>query len=201
MPVIKTMAVNNTKNIATQTINSAVEKVLKGNDVGYDKLMILEKDSGGDITAVKSDTLQIDTLKYEITNEAVKELNAIDPKDISVPLGTVIGGQIFTGLGPQISVRVEPIGNVDTQIVNEFSSAGINQTRQQILLYIKTEITIIVSSYNVTTSVESNFTIADTVIVGNVPDSYTVVEDSAASSQSNSQKIFTYGKNSSTPSK
>lgn len=193
MPLIKTMAINNAKNMATQTINNAAGKVIEDDKIDYNKLMILEKDSSGKITAVKADTLQIDLLKYKITNEAIKELDSIDSSELGVPIGTIIGGQLFSGAGPRINVKIEPVGNVETKIVNEFTSTGINQTRQQVMLNVKTSITIIVSSYNVTTSVESNFTIADTVIVGDVPNSYTVVEDSAADSESTSQKIFTYG--------
>jgi sporulation protein YunB len=201
MPLIKTTAVNNARNMATQTINNAAGKVLKEKQIDYDKLMTLEKDSRGRITAVKADSLQIDLLKYEITNEAIKEINAIDSSELGVPVGTVIGGQLLSGTGPRINVKIEPVGNVETQIVNGFTSTGINQTRQQIMLSVKASITIMVSSYNITTSVESNFAIADSVIVGNVPDYYTVVEDSGASGENASQKIFTYGKNQSAASK
>jgi len=201
VPIIKIIAVNNARNTATQTINNAAGKVLKNEKIDYDKLMTLEKDNGGEITAVKADSLQIDLLKYEITNEAIKEINEINSNKLSIPVGTVIGGQLLSGTGPRIKVKIEPVGNVEARIFNEFTSTGINQTRQQVMLDITASITIMVSSYSVSTKVESNFTIADTVIVGSVPDSYTVVEDNAADSQSTSQKIFTYGKNQSSASK
>jgi sporulation protein YunB len=190
MPVIKTMAINNARNAATMAINNAAGKVLKEQNIDYDKLMTLEKDSSGKITAVKADALQIDMLKYEVTNEAVKEINAINSSELSIPIGTIIGGQIFSGLGPRIQVTVEPVGNVETSIDNEFTSTGINQTRQEVMLDVKTSITIIVSSYNVSTTVDSNFDIADTVIVGDVPNSYFVADDN--SSSSDADKLFAY---------
>lgn len=201
MPLIKTIAVNNARNAATQTINNAAGKVIKNDNIDYDKLMSLDKDASGQITAVKANTIQIDLLKYEITNEAIDELNSINSGSLGVPVGTVVGGQLFSGLGPHIRVRIEPVGSIETQLVNEFTSAGINQTRQQIILTVKASVTIMVSSYSVTTDVSSNFTIADTVIVGKVPDSYTVVEDSSAGSESDAQKIFTYGGSSGNSSK
>jgi len=118
-------------------------------------------------------------------------LNEADTSSLSIPLGTVIGGQLFHGLGPKIRVNIERIGSAETKIINEFSSAGINQTRQQVLLEVDASITVLVSTSHITTNVKSNYTIADTVIVGNVPDSYTVVDDS--SGKSNSDKIFIYG--------
>lgn len=131
LPIVETMAVNNARNLATETINKAAGKVLSEENVNYDNLMTLEKDGNGNITAVKADTLRIDELKYKITNEVIKELNGIDTSDLGIPIGTIIGGQLFSGMGPKVKVRIEPVGSAETKIVNEFSSAGINQTRQQ----------------------------------------------------------------------
>lgn len=192
LPVVKTMAVNNARTAATSTINNAAGKVLNENKIDYDKLITLEKDSNGKINAVKADTLEIDLLKYQITNEAVKELNDINSSKIGVPIGTVLGGQLFSGMGPRVNVTIEPVGNVETNIVNKFTSTGINQTRQEVILDVKASITIIVSSYSLNTSVESNFDIADTIIVGDVPDSYMEITD--GTSQSSSDKVFKYGK-------
>ena len=201
LPILKTMAVNNAKIIALQTVNNAVGKVLKDNDVTYDKLMNFRTDSTGKITAVEADTLQINLLKYEITKETIKEINDIDKASLGIPLGTIIGGDLLSGTGPCINVEIAPIGNVETNITNQFSAAGINQTRQEINLNVKTSITVIISSCNVSTDIESNFTLADTVIVGGVPDYYTVVEDGSSSGLSNSEKAFIYGKNQSSVSK
>lgn len=192
MPVIKTMAVNNARIVAISTINNAAGKVLKDNKIDYDKLITLEKDSNGKINAVKADTLEIDLLKYQITNEAVKEMNAINSNRLDVPIGTVIGGQLFSGMGPRVHVTIEPVGNVETNIENKFTSTGINQTRQEVILDVKASITVIVSSYNVNTNVDTNFDIADTIIVGDVPDSYMQITD--GTSQSTSDKVFKYNK-------
>lgn len=192
LPVIKTMAVNNARTTAISTINNAAGKVLKDNKIDYDKLITLEKDSNGKINAVKADTLEIDLLKYQITNEAVKEINSINSSSLDVPVGTVIGGQLFSGMGPRVHVTIEPVGNVETNIENKFTSTGINQTRQEVILDVRASITVIVSSYNVSTNVDTNFDIADTIIVGDVPDSYMQITDD--SSQSNSDKVFKYGK-------
>lgn len=190
-PVIKTMALNNARIVTTETINDAVGRVLKEQNVDYDKLMSLDKDANGNVTAVKADTMEINLLKYQVTNEAVKGLNNIDSSKLSVPVGTLVGGQFFSGLGPHVHVTISPVSNVETEIVNNFTSTGINQTRQEVMLNIKATITIIVSSYTFSTTVSSNFDIADTVIVGKVPGSFVVVNDGSGSGTAN--KIFTYG--------
>lgn len=192
IPIIKTMAISNAKNIATQTINNAAGKVLKKEKLSYDQIMMLERNKSGQVTAVKANTLQIDVLKYEITNEALREMSNMNTGSLGVPIGTVIGGELFSGFGPHINVKVEPLGNIQTEIDNEFTSTGINQTRQQVILKVRAAITVIVSNYTLVTDVQSNFVIADTVIVGSVPNSYTVIEEAADAGTA--EKVYTYGR-------
>jgi sporulation protein YunB len=192
MPVIKTMAVNNARIAATETINNAAGLVLKNNNIDYDKLVTLEKDSSGKIQAVKADSLEIDLLKYQITNEVVKDINNINSSELSIPIGTLIGGQLFSGLGPRINVTIAPVGNVETNIINKFTSTGINQTRQEVMLDVNASITIIVSSYNITTNVDTNFDIADTIIVGDVPGTYMYVNGDSSTSSNDAAKMFEY---------
>lgn len=190
MPVVCTIAAAKARIESTKVINDAVSTVLREDDISYDKLMSFEKNSAGKITAVKADTLQINLFKYDITNEIVDRLDHMSSSNLGIPIGTVIGGPIFTNRGPRVSVDILPVGNVDTSVTSSFTSTGINQTRQRIMLDVKTNITVIIASYNVNTAVESNVVIAETVIVGDVPGQYTVVEDS-----SDPSKIFTYDPN------
>lgn len=190
-PVAKTFGVNEARSEAIATINDAVGKVLRDNEINYDTLMSFEKSGSGSITAVKANSGQIDLLKYKVTDQAIKNLKALKNHEYGIPLGTLIGGQIFSGLGPTVYIDVEPIGSVNAQIDNKFSSAGINQTRQQIYLDVKTEIMVILASYDTKVNIETNYCIADTVIVGSVPDSYTVVGDD--SGVSTDGKIYAYG--------
>ena len=188
MPILRTAAIYRAQIVAANTVNDAVGKVLREDDISYDKLMTFDKNSDGAITAVTADTLQINLLKYDITSEVIRELQNIPASDLAIPLGNVVGGQIFTGRGPMIYVHVQPIGNVISSITSSFSDAGINQTRQQIMLNVHTDIAVMISIYTVSTSVESNFCIADTVIIGSVPSYY--FEGSSGSSAENA---FIYG--------
>lgn len=172
MPVLKTAAVYRARMVAITTINDAVGKVLKEDDISYDKLMNLEKNSSGQIQAVTANSLQINLLKYDITNEVVNELSKVGKSDMSIPLGNVIGGQLFTGRGPFIKIKFYPVGNVISEITSDFTAAGINQTRQQIMLDVRADITVMMSSYNVSTSVDSNVCIAELTIIGSVPNTY-----------------------------
>lgn len=192
MPSLKAAATYRARTAAINTINSAVGTVLKRDGTSYEKLMTIDRDTSGDITSVEADSMQINLLKYDITNEVLKQLNNMnETSDIGIPLGTVFGGPLLAGRGPFVHIKVYPTGTVNSEITSTFSSAGINQTRQQIELYVKADLAVMISAYNVGTQVSTNFTIADSVIVGSVPNSYTVVDGESDTSN----KIFTYGQN------
>jgi sporulation protein YunB len=176
MPVMKTLAVNKADLVAVSAINNAASKVLKANSVSYDKLIIYQKDQIGDIIAVTTDALEVNKLKYDIIYETIAELNSIKSSDLKIPLGNALGGALFTNRGPNINVKLSPIGNVNANISSVFTSAGINQTRQQIMLNIKVKLTIILASYTITQDINSNLCIAESVIVGKVPNAYTNIE-------------------------
>jgi sporulation protein YunB len=183
LPVMKTLAVNKANLVAVSIINNAANKVLKSNSITYDKLIYYQKDANGDIVAVTTDALEINKLKYDIVNETIGELSNIKSSDLKIPLGNVFGGALFTNKGPNIDVRLTPIGNVNADISSVFTSAGINQTRQQIMLNVKVRLTIILSSSNVTQDINSNICIAESIIVGKVPNSFTNIDGSTTAQE------------------
>jgi len=69
-----------------------------------------------------------------------------------------------------------PSGSVVTSVSNVFDSAGINQTRHQIMLNIKSTVSVIIPGYITSVPVETNMCIAESVIVGLVPDTYANVQ-------------------------
>lgn len=189
-PVLKAAAVNKAKVSAINTINNAVGEVLTKNQITYDDLMTFDKDSNGYITSLNANTMQMNLLKYDITKEVIKELSEMGSSNLSIPLGTIMGGQIFMGRGPRVGFAYQPMGNVNSNITSTFTAAGINQTRQQIMLTVNADITVLTSAYTISTKVQSDVCIADTVIVGLVPGSYTVINGMT----SDAGNAFIYGR-------
>lgn len=183
MPVLQTTAVYRAKVVAADVVNNAVGKVLEQDDVTYDQLMTFEKNSSGSITAVKADTIQINRIRTDVVREVIREIDEIKPSELGIPLGTVIGGGLLSGRGPVIHIRIYPVGNVTAEISSEFTSAGINQTRQQINLDVRTDIAVVIPGYSIGTGVDSNFSIAESIIVGSVPS--TVINGFSGSSTDN----------------
>lgn len=171
--VIAQMAESRAKNIAQSVINQAIEEGMKNEQINYDDLVYLEKDNNGQITALKSNIIESNRIKSVITQDIMKRLTDIPSSQLSIPIGNLVNGGIFSGRGPKIPIHLTPLGSVSAAFRHNFSSAGINQTRHQIVFDAKVSIVILLPGKSVSAQVSGEVTIAETVIVGSVPGSYT----------------------------
>lgn len=178
-PVVQVYSAYQAKVYATRLINDAIYGELATADIRYDNLTIITHDANGTVTSIQTDMVGLNRLRGRATDAVLRNLRQMDQQTISIPMGTLSGFQIFTGRGPTVQMKVQPAGTLQTRIENRFDSAGINQTRHQIMLVMDMTVSAVIPGYTVSTEVETNFCLAETVIVGTVPDSYTQVEDSS----------------------
>ena len=183
-PIIKKSAMYQAKNAATQAINDAVSAELEELGVTYSSFVTLVKNTQGDIAAIQTDTVTASQINAALLDAVMDRLSDPEYQEIRLPVGTLFGGAFLSGHGPQISFRVIPEGYVESELKSNFQTAGINQTLHQIVLEIKVKVTALIPGYSQTTDVTSSFQIAQTVIVGDVPESFTEVTDGQSSTLS-----------------
>ena len=73
-------------------------------------------------------------------------------------------------------MKIQLYGNVTANIRSDFEGAGINQTRHRILCDVKVGVSAVIPGCSSYTEVENSFTVSETVLLGNVPDSFTSVD-------------------------
>ena len=61
-------------------------------------------------------------------------------------------------------------GATVSEFENVFVSAGVNQTQHSVMLHLKTSVVSVLSGRRVTFDVNTSFCVAQTVIVGSVPE-------------------------------
>lgn len=174
-PMIKSMAAYQARVYATRVINEAVSAQLTGNGVSYDALVKVTTDYNGQVTSVQTDMIRLNLLKATMTNEASQQLSLLQNQTIRIPLGTLLGWQLLSGRGPRIEFKIVPAGFVQSQLNHRFDSAGINQTRHQIVMQLDANIIAILPGYTSASEISSSLILAETVIVGVSPESFTQV--------------------------
>ena len=112
-------------------------------------------------------------LQTDILDIILTRLAEVSDTELSIPLGTLTGSALLAGRGPRINVRMESVGSSSAHFENAFASAGINQTKHQIMLNVDVSVSILLPGFTTATKVSNAFTVAETVIVGAVPDTYT----------------------------
>ena len=172
-PILTSLATTRVSNTVNGIVGVAVNETIYSGDVDYDRLISFEKDNEGRITAVKSNMAEFNRLQSAILVEILTKLSEVSTKDISIPIGTLTGSPLLAGRGPLIRVRMQSVGSSSARFENAFTSAGINQTKHQIYLVVDVYVSILLPGFSTVTKVSSSYAVAETVIVGSVPDNYT----------------------------
>jgi sporulation protein YunB len=169
-PIIKSITTNQARIKSVNTINRVIADELEKNSVSYSDLVSIERDSNGKVLAITTQMVKMNELKATIITDVQKVLADDGHMDVGVPLGTLLGNEFLHGYGPNIPLRLTLSGNVNADFKSVFESAGINQTRHQIYLNIHTSVYSFLPGFNTTTEVDTNVPIAETIIVGEVPE-------------------------------
>lgn len=162
--------------LALEFISDAVSSELS-NDSAYSRLISFEKASDGKITALLVDSQKINLLKENITRAILKKLADVPPADISVKLGDLTGNEIFLGKGPTVPVKISSVGKIDVKFADSFSSAGINHTRHKLIIEAELSFALTLPTSAPTVTAKSSIIVGETILVGDIPDSYTYIDD------------------------
>lgn len=177
-PLIKSIAENQAKISATNIINDEVLRELSDKSSYYSELVSIKTDNNGKILAVTTDSQKVNVLKSSVSSNIQREMPSSNPQKVAVPLGTLTGVELLTGRGPLVNMKVSIPGTVSTDIKSEFVQAGINQTKHQIYIFVKTQVNALIPGFPITTTVETSILVSEIVIVGDVPNVYADVNKS-----------------------
>ena len=172
-PIISSMATARVSNTVNRIVVEAVSDAIQGGEIDYGVLVEFEKDDSGHVTALKSNMAAFNRLQSRISDDILLRLSEVSTTMLSIPIGTLTGSSLLAGRGPVIKVKMQSVGSTTASFRNTFSSAGINQTRHQILLDVHVNVSILLPGFRTSPKVSNEISVAATVIVGSVPENYT----------------------------
>lgn len=158
----------------------------------YAALVQLERDSASGVTALRTDSILLNRLKADAARAVYDAVLALEDDALSVPLGSVLLPTFLTGCGPELHIGMVGLGHVDAEFLSAFTTAGINQTRHQILLEVEARVRLLSLFGGRTVQVCTRLAVSDTVIVGNTPEQYTYIDDTESDLLG---KVVDYGHN------
>lgn len=176
-PMVVELALDAATDDITLVVNKVLAEKMRDGTLKYGDMVSLEKDEDGNITALITNMANVNALQADITNAVTDAFLEYDITSVEIPVGSLLGGAILSGRGPRLSVDILSIVNVVSCFRNEFSSAGINQTRHSIKMDVDVMMGVLLTGFQDRfDTVHTEVTVAETVIVGEVPDAYAAIQ-------------------------
>lgn len=167
---ISTLAETQVRNATSDLINDAIDGQIENGNIQYDRIVYFEKDLNGRITALKTNMSEVNRLKTAILNLINDEILAMDTANLGIALGNLFLPELLSDTGPEIPVHILSIRNSDASFDSAFSEAGINQTLHKLSMVVSVDVAILVLGKTQLFTVSSQVVVAETIIVGEVPD-------------------------------
>lgn len=172
-PVVVDLATARTSNAVNRIVVAAVNDAVNSGRIDYEQLVDFDKDAEGHVTALRSNMAAFNRLQASIADDILQRMAEVSSTDLAIPIGTLTGSPLLAGRGPCLRVRMQSVGTATARFDNQFSSAGINQTRHRIILDVDVHVSILLPGLTTYTKVSNEISVAETVIVGGVPETYT----------------------------
>ena len=159
------------KAMVTEIVSQTMEEELADQNYG-DNLFVVKTGENGEIQMVQSNTGLINGLVSSFASALQEKYNSAEPQDMKLSYGTLIGSKVLSQTGLSVNIRILPLSVAECDFETEFESQGINQTKYKIYVTIETNVRVLQPFSSNSFKVKNKVLIAETVIVGDVPDSY-----------------------------
>lgn len=166
------MATTRVNYVVSSALNSAIMEQLNAQHLNYHDIITTEKDANGQINALTSNMMALNYLRTSLSEYAVTSVDQLDVGGVDVPIGNLTGVNLLSGRGIHVPIQIVCVGTSSVEFQNTFTEAGINQTQHKIQIFMEVAVDILLPSETIRTYVSAEVPVAETVIIGSVPDTY-----------------------------
>ncbi len=158
--------------LSTSAVSDAVYDVLNEENVAYEDIVRIEYDNSDNIAMISLDTIRLNLIARKFYQVAQVYLDNMGKNGIDVALGTFTGIPFLSGIGPKVNLKLVPIGAMTSVFESNLKSAGINQTNHSVYIKLYASVSMILPAYTATIDSVTEVLVAESVIVGKVPEIY-----------------------------
>lgn len=172
-PIVISLSEERVRSIATSTISKVVGDVMMDENLKYEDLVhITYQTNTNKVELIEVDTVKVNVIIREITKRVQDDFNTLGKEGIQISLGTFTGIPFLFGLGPDISIKLVPVGTVNTAVDSQFKEAGINQTIHKLYFTVSSVIGMVLPAMTQNFTTELDVLLCESIIVGEIPDVY-----------------------------
>lgn len=179
-PILYLLAQSRAETIMLNAASQAMLEVIAEENITYNSVARISKAETGEILGIEIDINEINIIKNRISFKVSEIIDENEFYYVSVPCGTLMGVEALSGVGPRLRFPMQLTSTVIVNYRTNFQSEGINQTLHQILITMEMNCNIVMLGFTDGFSVKTTQIAAQTVIVGETPDSFTNVIETPA---------------------
>lgn len=174
-PVLNEIAEVRAKELMAQSINSSVIEVMEAmRDIEEDKngFLSFSSDENGYISAVSANTVYMNEFSARMTERIHENISKTEGEKVRISLGAITGSNLLSQVGPKLDLKIEPIGSAEISFITEFDEGGINQTKYKVYMEVSGKVKPVIPFVKEEYEINTVVPVAETVIVGRVPETY-----------------------------
>ena len=170
-PVLAAAARYQVRSQVTAAVEQWAARDLQERGVDYSDFVTITRNEAGEITALCADMARLNLLRAELSAHLLERLED-SQLELTVPVGSLLPIEPTWARGPELHLRALALGTASAEFESEFTSAGINQTRHRLWLELSVPVTVLLPGGGEELTVDSRLCVAETVIVGRVPQTW-----------------------------
>jgi len=170
LPNISTISEIRSQTVITEAVLDAVKEEEYPQNINYSDFVTISRDAQGSITSIETNVVKLNRILANVYSKITEKMSSLSQEKFAVPFGAIFGNTIFANVGPNIYVKINPIRNITANYKSEFTSGGVNQTRHRISLQVSVNEDLHGSGEEGKTEVPIEIPIAETIIVGIIPE-------------------------------
>lgn len=171
-PIIVSLSQEKVRSIATSEISRVVGDVMSDEGLTYNDLVKITYSEGNKVELIEVNTIKVNLIIREITEKVQANFDTLGKEGISISLGTFTGIPFLFGLGPDVSIKLVPVGTVNTKVSSSFNEAGINQTIHRLYFIVSSNIGMVLPAMTQNFTTELEVLLCESIIVGEIPSVY-----------------------------
>lgn len=170
-PVLAAAARYQVRSQVTAAVEQWAARDLQERGVDYSDFVTITRNKAGEITALSADMARLNLLRAELSAHLLERLED-SQLELTIPVGSLLPIEPTWARGPELHLRALALGTASAEFESEFTSAGINQTRHRLWLELSVPVTVLLPGGGEELTVDSRLCVAETVIVGQVPQTW-----------------------------
>ena len=149
---------------------SIIDEVIE--EIKIESLYFIKEDNNDQVESVLINTSQVNKILSLVNASLENSMSELSKNELIIPFTSVFGDTLFSSIGPNIKLRIIPIGNYKCDILSTAKEYGINNTLFEIYITIEMKIETIVPLQKSESKVNCKIPIVMQIIHGEVPRYY-----------------------------